>query len=268
MMTKQEAQAKDAQIIELSGQYIDMVGPIALEMRDREGWRALGCKTWTDYCHHVDERISAVHVMRLAQKAEVERNLGAKLPGRHALELAKLPTAEAQREVFAEVMDNYQKPVERNFQTHVERWLQKHNKPSGVRRNNSDGWTSADLENDSELAHALDRIEKVYGHADRKGLQDGAIGLSRKDIIGLSAFHATKMKEVQYLIMANHWDLATAMKFINKQPDSKTTVHELQNHCLATPCFYYTCSVNGFDHTVRAPKAITNKSKGQANGLS
>src|SRR5438034_4154319 len=85
IMTKQEAQEKDAQIIELSGGYIDKVGPIFLEMRDREGWRALGFKNWTDYCQHVDERISAVNVMRLAHKAEVEQNVQAHLPMRHAL---------------------------------------------------------------------------------------------------------------------------------------------------------------------------------------
>src|SRR5260370_23126830 len=95
MMTKQEAQEKDAQIIQLSGQYIDMVGPIVLEMREREGWRALGFKNWTDYCQHVDKRISAVNVMRLAQKAEVQQNVQVLLPMRHALQLVRLPTAEA-----------------------------------------------------------------------------------------------------------------------------------------------------------------------------
>ena len=68
LMTKQEAQQIDAQIIELTGHYVDKVGPVLLEMREREGWRALGFKTWTDYCKHVDKRISAVNVMRLAQK--------------------------------------------------------------------------------------------------------------------------------------------------------------------------------------------------------
>ena len=75
MMTKREAQEKHAQIIELSGQYIDRVGPIALEMREREGWRTLGFKNWTDYCQHVEKEISGVNVMRLAQKAEVEQNV-------------------------------------------------------------------------------------------------------------------------------------------------------------------------------------------------
>jgi len=121
--------------------------------------------------------------------------------------------------------------------------------------NDSDGWTCADLEEDGELANALDRIEKVYGAGDRKAIQNGTIGLSRKDIIALAAFHESKMKEVHYLIMANHWDVARAMKFINEQPGGDTTIHELQNHCLATVGFYYTCSVEGFDISVKASKA-------------
>src|SRR6266576_1426827 len=94
IMTKQEAQEKDAQIIDLTSRYMSDAGPILLEMREREGWRALGHKSWTDYCKHLQGR-SEVHVMRLAQKAEVERNVQAPLPMRHALQLGRLPNAEA-----------------------------------------------------------------------------------------------------------------------------------------------------------------------------
>jgi hypothetical protein len=270
MMTKQEAQEKDAQIIQLSGQYIDIVGPIALEMREREGWRALGFKNWTDYCQHVDGQISAVNVMRLAQKAEVEKNVHVRLPMRHALALARLKSPEAQREVFKEVMDNYETPVERNYLAYVDKWLKKHD-PHGKRadrREDKTSWTKGDLEDDGELAEALGRIEKVYGHGDRKSIQEGTIGLSRKDIIALSAFHPNKIKEVHYLIMANHWDVPTAMRFINTTPDGKTTIHELQNHCLGTTGFYYACSVEGFDIAIKACSAIASKIKGQANDRS
>jgi len=95
-MTKREAQEKERQIIDLTRRYMSDAGPILLEMREREGWRALGHKSWTDYCKHLQGR-SEVHVMRLAQKAEVERNVEARLPMRHALKLAQLPSAEAQR---------------------------------------------------------------------------------------------------------------------------------------------------------------------------
>ena len=269
VMTKQEAQEKHAQIIELSGQYIDRVGPIALEMREREGWRALGCKNWTDYCQRVHNQISAVNVMRLAQKAEVEQNVQSALPMRHALVLARLPSPEAQQEVFETVKKHYAKPVQQNFQTGVDVWFRDHDKPLSTGRERSkEGWHRTEVEEDSELSEALNRIEEVYGHKDRKAIQEGTIGLTRKDIIALAAFHETKMKEVHYLIVANHWDVASAMKFVNSTPSADTTVHELQNHCLSTSGFYYTCSVEEFDITIQACKALANKAKGQANGLS
>ena len=119
---------------------------------------------------------------------------------RHALALARLPSPEAQREVYEAVKTEFEKPAERNYETYVDRWLRKHapeEKKNG--HNESDGWTCADLEEDGELSNALDRIEKVYGAGDRKAIQKGTIGLSRKDIIALAAFHESKMKEVHYL---------------------------------------------------------------------
>src|SRR6266496_795330 len=133
MMTKQEAQAKHGQIVALSCQYVDKVGLIALEMREREGWRALGFKNWTDYCQNVDKEISGVHVLRLAQKAEVERNIQACLPMRHALALAQIPSPEAQGEVFAAVTAEYEKPLEQNYKTYVDRWFRE-NAPEAARK--------------------------------------------------------------------------------------------------------------------------------------
>jgi hypothetical protein len=274
MMTKQEAEEKHAQIIQLSAQYIDMVGPMALEMREREGWRALGFKNWTNYCQHVDEQISAVNVMRLAQKAEVEQNVQARLPMRHALVLARLPSPDARVEVFKEVKANVAHPIERNYQTYVDRWLRKHDQPAdsgGKRKDDSDGWTNRELEDDGELATALDRIETVYSSGERKAIQNGTIGLSRKDIIGLAAFHASKMKEVRNLIMANHWDVAMAIKFVNKQICPSDRIEELLNRCLITPELYYACSVAGYDIQIKARpaqsskiKALRSKVQGQA----
>ena len=258
-MTKQEAQEKERQIIDLTSRYINDVGPLLLEMREREGWRALGFKNWTDYCHHVDDQISAVNVMRLAQKAEVEQNVQAHLPMRHALQLGRLPNAEAQREVFAKVQDAYQKPVELNYQTYVDGWF-RDNRPDAPRRrdgkNAADGWTRGDLEQDEDLADALDRIEDVYGLAHRKAIQDGTIGLDRKNVIALAAFHASKMREVEHLIINNHWKVADAMKFVNKSMGQRDTIGDLINRCIGTTGLYYTCAVDGYDISIKAGEAV------------
>jgi hypothetical protein len=189
---------------------------------------------------------------------------------RHALALARLPTPEAQREVFETVKKNYAKPIQQNYETGVDAWFRDHDKPLslGNKRSDKEGWHSTEVEQDNELSDAFDRIEEVYGHKDRKAIQDGTIGLTRKDIIALAAFHTTKMRQVHYLIMGHHWDVGRAMKFVNSTPSADTTVHELQNHCLSTPGFYYTCSVEEFDIQIKACKALANKAKEQANDLS
>lgn len=263
MMTKDEAQQCDSEITKGTDDWFHTVGPKMIAMREREGFRALGFKTFGDYCKHLDKRFDHRHtVKRLIDRTEVEANLQRPVVAQHAYALAKLPTADAQRYVYAQVLMKFENPTEQNIETQVDKWFRE-NAPHAKRgrRDDKEGWTTGDLEDDEELSKALDRVEEVYSRADRRAIQDGTIGLSRKDIIGLSKFHASKMREVQYLIMVNHWDLADSMKFINKSPDSDTTAGELHNYCLSTAGFFYTCSINGFDHTVKACKALTSKIK-------
>jgi hypothetical protein len=261
MMTKQEAQEKDAQIIKLSGDYIDVVGPTALEMREREGWRALGFKTWTDYCKHVDKRISAVNVMRLAQKAEVEQNVQARLAMRHALQLVRISDPEGQREVYAEVTKAFEKPQELNYETYVETWLNAHKQSTRVKGQRGGHWVDSDLEDDPELAKAFDKIQEVYGAGDRKAFQEGTIGWTRKDIVGLANFQVSKMKEVHYLIMETHWDLARCFKFANQQLDRRDRIEKLLSRCLLTSELCYACSVDGYDIQINACPALSSKIK-------
>jgi len=76
------------------------------------------------------------------------------------------------------------------------------------------------------------------------------------------------MKEVQLLIMANHWDVALAMKFVNRSVGHQDTVGTLINHCLGTPGLYYTCSVAGYDISIKAGEAVhQNIKKFAANSV-
>lgn len=266
-MTKAEAEALDERILGATDNWYRNVAPLVMEMRERQGYVALGFKTFQEYCAHIDDRLgTADSVKRVVQRAEVEAITGAELPARHAWALARLPSNEAIQMVFGQVQDEFDNPVERNYITYVDRWYRDNEKAvrksKRTDKDDSDGWTRADLEADPEVAEAFDVIERVYGRADRKAIQDGTIGLSRKDVIALSAFHPSKMKQVHYLIMANHWDVARAMKFVNSTPSADTTVHELQNHCLGTAGLYYTCSVEGFDISVKACKALSHKITG------
>jgi hypothetical protein len=265
VMNKEEAEAMDSRIMAHSGDWYRSVAPLIMEMKEREGYTALGYDSFNDYCVSIDKRMGHPQVVaRLMKRATVETNLGKELPAQHAYVLARLPDAEAQMEVWEQVHKDFPKPLERNYETYVDGWFRRHEKAAstGRTKSDSDGWTKAELDEDQELSDALERVGEVYGPKDRKSIQDGTIGLSRKDIITLTAFHDSKMKEVHYLIMVNHWDVARAIKFVNALPNAKTTIHELQNHCLGTPGFYYTCSVEGFDIQIKACKALAHKVTG------
>lgn len=266
-MTKAEAEALDERILGATDNWYRNVAPLVMEMRERQGYVALGFGTFQEYCAHIDERLGSSDALkRVVQRAEVESTIGAEIPARHAWALARLPSPEAIQMVFDWVKADFDNPVERNYLTMVDKWYRDNEKAIRKSRrkekDDSDGWTRADLEADPDVAAAFDVIENVYGRADRKAIQDGTIGLSRKDVIALAAFHPSKMKQVHYLIMANHWDVARSMKFVNSQPTADTTVHELQNHCLGTVGLYYTTSVEGFDISVRACKALSHKITG------
>ena len=262
-MTKAEAEALDERIVSSTDNWYRSVAPLVMEMKEREGYIALGHDTFGDYCASIDQRIGHSSTKRLVERAEVEAALGTEIPARHAWALAKLPSPEAIQQVFDWVNADYENPVEGNYLTMVDKWFRKNDKVRPKKgKDDSDGWTRQDLEADPDVAEALNRIEEVYGHKDRKAIQEGTIGLSRKDVIALAAFHPSKMKEVHYLIMANHWDVARAMKFVNSHPSADTTVHELQNHCLGTAGLYYTCSVEGFDISIKACKALSHKITG------
>lgn len=264
MMTKHEAEAVDARILGYSDDFYRQVAPLVLEMKDREGYVALGYDSFNEYCRSLDERRlgHTMQTKRLLDRAEVEANLGVELPAQHAYVLARLPNAEAQQQVFDFVKRDFPKPLERNYETYVDRWFRDNDKHAPTTKKGEDGWTRGDLEADPELAHALDRIEEVYGHQDRKAVQDGTTGHSRKDIIALSAFHESRMKAIHYLVIGKHWDVAKAFKFVNAIPTSQTKIEEIHNHVLAAPGFYYTFSVNGVDYTAKACHALQTKIKG------
>jgi len=268
MMTEEEAKAMDAQIVTRSDDWFRTIAPMMMEMRERQGYLALGYKDFSAYCQSVDERLfgHGTQVKRLVDRAEVEAATGEQIPARHAFVLARLPDADAIREVYNEVIEHHDQPAERNFETYVDGWFRKNQPDTSLRikgkkgkTEDAKGWKKSDLEDDEELALAFDRLEKCWGKRERDHIQSGGLDWPRKDIIALSGFHISKLKEIHYLIMGNHWSLKVALAFVNKKPDAKTTIHELQNHCLATGGFYYTCAVEGFDITIKACKALTSK---------
>lgn len=265
LMGKAEAQQHDENIIK----GFNDIGAELLLMRNGRGYEALGHKSFQDYGASIEERTgSRAKIYRLMQTAEVEQNISGaigqnvKISGRAAEVLSRLPI-EGQAEVYAEVNENGKIGTEKKVEKAAERWMNKHGEKKPAKKKTSkdasDGWTNSDLKEDEELSVALDRIQKVYDEKSRKSIQNGTIGLSRSDILGLAALHATKMKELENLIMVNRWNVPQAVKFLNTTPDEDSTVNDLIDYTLATPKLEYTATINGYEITVKATRAIKSK---------
>lgn len=114
------------------------------------------------------------------------------------------------------------------------------------------GWTKEALKQDAELAAAFATIEKVFGKNTIQ-IQRGAIeSMKRSDVILLSKLPPKKMEEIQNLIMGNHWSTKRALEFINDMPTPTSTLEDMANWCLATKGLYFTATIEGFEHSVRA----------------
>ena len=126
VMSTEEAEAMDARIIGYSDDWYRSVAPLIIEMREREGYKALGHGSFKDYCASIDKRLGHSSTQRLQARAEVEANLGVELPAQHAYVLARSPSAEAQQQVFDFVKRDFPNPIERNYETAVDRWFRDH----------------------------------------------------------------------------------------------------------------------------------------------
>ncbi len=82
---------------------------LILQLYERQGWKALGYSSWRE-CVAAEFEESERRLYQLLTAAQIDRELqeagdvdqGEPIPERQARELAKLPTAELRREVYAE----------------------------------------------------------------------------------------------------------------------------------------------------------------------
>jgi hypothetical protein len=137
----------------------------------------------------------------------------------------------------------------------VKRAAAKSKGPKGPKENKS--WTIEDLKKDEELLAAFKAIDAVYGHDDTKAIRNGTMGFRKIDVLLLAKVPEKKMREMQDLIMANHWTPKECIDFLGSMPTEESTVENLQNWCLSTKGKFYTADIGGFTITCKANRAIT-----------
>jgi hypothetical protein len=248
------------QCLERTGQEL---GSLLLSMFDHQGWKALGCSTFEAYLKKVENDFggSRRSIYAYMEAARVERALyrvtGAapKLSIKRALVLYPLlEKPDLLLEAFQEGVD----APEAKLRCVVDRLL-----PAPTTKKQRDkgkeGWTKEDVAEDKELRDALDKIQSVYGKEERMAIQDGIIGLPRKEIFALAKLYAPTMEKIRHLILANRWGVAESVAFANDMATDKSTVAQLKNWCLTTKGLYWTGVFDGFEITVKATTAVRRK---------
>jgi hypothetical protein len=71
IMTKHEAEAIDARIMAYSNDWFRTVAPLLMEMKERQGYAALGYESFQDYCKSVDRRLGHHEVVTRLLTAKV-----------------------------------------------------------------------------------------------------------------------------------------------------------------------------------------------------
>ncbi len=258
-MTTAEAQAAHEALGKTLARAGREMAAILLDIRDRKGYKRLGFDSFGDY---IKRKVEAdfggrSSVYRWMDLIEVERALHdvtgkeLHLPLRHAVALAPLvETPELVAEAYKESGGD-----EVILKVIVER-LRPKPKTKAQKDKGGEPWTKEDLEDDKELRDVLDKIEHVYGKEERMAIQNGIIGLPRKEVIALAKLDAPTMEKIRHLILGNRWGVAESVAFANDMATEKSTVEELINWCLTSESLKWDAMFHGFKITVEATTAV------------
>ncbi|HEV2046911.1 MAG TPA: hypothetical protein VGQ95_09970 [Chthoniobacterales bacterium] len=259
-MTTTEAEEHEQAIFK----NIEDTGMRLLKLRDERGWEALSYLSFREYAQHLDDRMSLRKIYYLVDQAEVNQNLSrqlgkpVRLPMKHALALKDLEPVQ-QLHAFNEASKGYKKgdpkPTEKLFQKVAAKIAPAKTKLKKRPREASDGWSKEDLAKDGELSDHFLMIESVYGADDTKAIKNGSVPMQRADVLFLSRLPKENMLKIQDLIFTTRWSPKECIKFINDEPDDRSTVEELKFRCLTTKGKYWTNDFDGFAFTVKLTKA-------------
>jgi hypothetical protein len=265
MLGKTEAQALHQRVGSILIRAGRDLGALLLSMYEQEAWKALGCSTFEAYLKKVEDDFggSRRSVYRWMALTRVERALQA-VTGDSKVQI-QIGEAEVLHPLVEQpdlLLEAYQQGSggnELKLRNVVERLLPKPTTKRQRDKSGKEGWTKEDVEDDQELRHSLDKIQSVYGKEERMAIQDGIIGLPRREVLALAKLYAPTMEKIRHLIMGNRWGVAESVAFADDMPTDRSTVADLKNWCLTTKGLYWTGTFEGFEISVKATTAVKKK---------
>lgn len=206
---------------------VNQAGIWLIQFRDRKGWKALGYSSFKECC---GKEFAEIHggrsnVYALMQQAEVSKILDTPVPITHSRELAKLPAAE-QKPAYQEAVETSGgKPTVETVKKVVEKRQAaappKPKKPAKPQVN-------------EKYLVALERIEAVLGKSISKAVKDGSLSnVTEKAAIFWAELKDEPMEAIRELVVSKRWDPRKAHAFLEKVPDEKTKIGDLQNLALS-----------------------------------
>lgn len=251
-----------AEATEAVGKINNNVLSAAALIRDfynRDGWKALGYKSWTD-CASKEFEHSKQRVFQLLDAATLieEHPAVATMVAGGSTERAvrelqgvpgdRIPEVVAKASAIAS-RRGHESPTAEDVQDAAAPTKEKAKKAKSsvkVTKAKNDMTSPA-------YVNAIKRIEDICGRPARKAIETGTVKLSAKDVILFAAQRDNVMGDIEPLILTSGFTVKKAIAFTNKMVGTGTKVSDLINHCIAGDGIWEG-TVNGYVITVEATK--------------
>lgn len=254
MMTKAEAIATRDKM----NNHIGSVAVLAKEFYHREGWKALGYKSWKD-CAEKEFGHGRARIQQLLDEAKVEKSLGADAPplsSRATRELkdvapkkrkAALKAAQREHKTTTPTAPQIKQTVTKN----------KAFAPSGVSKPKHEKPITEQAKDDDGLKKALAILGGTVSRPFREAIESGKIDMPRADLIKLSEETDEIMMQTALLVTQLQWPLKQCLKFLDHMPTEQDRIEVLTHLAIASPDGKFEGSFGAFHITV----VLTEKRK-------
>lgn len=206
----------------------------------REGWKALGYKSFKD-CAEKEFGHGRARVYQLLNEGKIQSELQESGPmpalsSRATRELGAAPAGKRNAALKAAQKEHRTDTpsAPQIKKTVTSRWAK-----SGVtpkKKATKPAKSVSELaKDDDELKRALAVLGGTVHRDFRKAIEDGAIELTRKEIVQLSEESDEIMQSAARLITALKWPLKRALSFLDAMPTLQTKLEELTWHAIAAP---------------------------------
>jgi hypothetical protein len=115
----------------------------------------------------------------------------------------------------------------------------------------SEGWTTEELKEDTELFEAFKSIASVYGNEDAKAIRTGVVQMKRADVLFLAKLPKETMLEIHELILVYRWTPKHAIKCVNETLENTDPIEHLIHRCLRTKSKFWKGDVGAFTITCK-----------------